>query len=57
MWSFGCILVELVTGEPLFPAVDENDLLTLIKTRIGEPSLNMIQTATKRDYFYQIYNG
>ena len=56
MWSFGCILVELVTGEPLFPAVDENDLLALIRIRIGEPSLYMIQQAQKRDQLY-IFDG
>ena len=52
MWSFGCILVELVTGEPLFPAADENDLLAYIKMRIGEPSMPMIQQAQKRNQFY-----
>ena len=27
MWSFGCILVEMVTGKPLFLPVDEKELL------------------------------
>lgn len=38
MWSLGCILVELVTGVPLFPAHDENELLELIRVRIGMPT-------------------
>jgi dual specificity protein kinase YAK1 len=27
MWSFGCIMAELMTKRPLFPALDENELL------------------------------
>ena len=42
MWSFGCILAELVTGRPLFPAVDEHELLELIRIRIGLPPQEMI---------------
>ena len=43
MWSFGCILFELSVGRPLFPARDENELLELIRLRIGMPPLEMIQ--------------
>lgn len=27
MWSFGCLLVEMITGRPLFLPNDELDLL------------------------------
>lgn len=27
MWSLGCIIYELIKGDPLFPAKDENELL------------------------------
>ena len=30
MWSFGCILVELYTGEPLFPGNNEQEQLEYI---------------------------
>ena len=52
MWSFGCILAELVTGRPLFPAVDEQELLELLRTRIGMPPSEMIQKAKKRKMFF-----
>lgn len=52
MWSFGCILAELVTGRPLFPAIDEMELLELIRIRIGMPPEEMIQKAKKRKMFF-----
>ena len=52
MWSFGCILAELVTGRPLFPAVDEQELLELLRIRIGMPPTDMIQKAKKRKIFF-----
>ena len=52
MWSFGCILAELVTGRPLFPAVDEHELLELIRIRIGMPPDEMMRNGKKRKYFF-----
>jgi dual specificity tyrosine-phosphorylation-regulated kinase 2/3/4 len=52
MWSFGCILAELVTGRPLFPAVDEHELLELIRIRIGMPPEEMSKSGKKRKYFF-----
>ena len=37
MWSFGCILCELVTGRPLFPARDENELMDMMSKMLGMP--------------------
>jgi dual specificity tyrosine-phosphorylation-regulated kinase 2/3/4 len=48
MWSFGCIVAELFTGRPLFPAIDENELMELINISIGYPDKNMINKARKR---------
>lgn len=36
MWSVGCVLYEMVVGVPLFPAVDENELLEYFIITIGE---------------------
>ena len=56
MWSFGCILCELSTGRPIFPAQDENELLELIKIRIGMPPLDMIESCGKRKQFFDSRN-
>ncbi|KAL1227535.1 Dual specificity tyrosine-phosphorylation-regulated kinase [Trichinella spiralis] len=42
MWSFGCILVELFTGNPLFPGVDETDQMALIIEMLGVPPPKLI---------------
>lgn len=52
MWSFGCILGELVTGRPLFPALDENELLEFFIMMIGLPNYEMIEKAKKRSKFF-----
>lgn len=52
MWSFGCILAELTTGKPLFPALDENELLELFIMIIGLPTQQMIEKAKKRSKFF-----
>uniref|UniRef100_A0A8C2FDR3 Dual specificity tyrosine phosphorylation regulated kinase 3 n=1 Tax=Cyprinus carpio TaxID=7962 RepID=A0A8C2FDR3_CYPCA len=38
MWSFGCILAELLTGYPLFPGEDEGDQLACMMELLGMPS-------------------
>ena len=48
MWSFGCILSELVTGRPLFPAIDERELLEFFIIRIGHNPVHMINNCTKK---------
>ena len=48
MWSLGCILCELMTGRPIFPARDENELMEFFRMRIGMPPLSMILNCRKR---------
>jgi hypothetical protein len=38
----GCIIFELITGKPLFPARDENELMEYFTCILGEIPENMI---------------
>ena len=43
IWAVGCILVELITRQPLFPGSDSLKQLELITRRLGKPSIIFIQ--------------
>jgi serine/threonine protein kinase len=47
MWSVGCILYEMITGTPLFPAKDENDLMEFFLVTIGEFPNYMLEQCKK----------
>jgi len=52
MWSFGCIMAELVTGRAIFPALDENELLEFFIMMIGLPSNEMRDKGKKKSKFF-----
>ena len=59
MWSFGCILFELITGRPIFPALDESELMEFFKIRIGDPKLSIgdiYANASKKHFYDQAGN-
>ncbi len=46
-------MAELKTGRPLFPAVDENELIEFFVMVIGMPPPEMIEKAKKRSKFFK----
>ena len=42
MWSLGCIIAELFTGQPLFPGESEQELLEYMMELNGIPSREFI---------------
>ncbi|KAJ1339000.1 hypothetical protein BSLG_006139 [Batrachochytrium salamandrivorans] len=45
MWSLGCILVELLTGAPLFPGANEHDQMCRICDIVGMPPSHFIEAS------------
>ncbi|CAF3164871.1 unnamed protein product [Rotaria socialis] len=52
MWSFGCILVELFTGYPIFPGENEQEQLAMIMEVIDLPPSHVLEQGTRRKLFF-----
>lgn len=57
-WSLGCMLVELHTGNALFPGKTELEQLVNFTNILGPlPDEMLKQSGTKRDRFYTVVDG
>jgi dual specificity tyrosine-phosphorylation-regulated kinase 2/3/4 len=52
LWSLGCILAELYTGEPLFPGNNEQEQLELIMELCGIPPPSLIDRCRKKEHYF-----
>lgn len=52
MWSFGCMMIELYTGYPIFPGESEKEQLALIMSVLGYPPKEMMSKAKRWDLFF-----
>lgn len=53
MWSLGCILIELHTGEPIFNGSSEYDQMMKLTEVLGIPPDHMLEKARKTDSYFK----
>ncbi|KAM4704377.1 dual specificity tyrosine-phosphorylation-regulated kinase 2-like [Rhinophrynus dorsalis] len=49
MWSFGCLLAELLTGIPLFPGENEGDQMACIMELLGMPPQELLKSSKRAE--------
>lgn len=55
IWSLGCILVEMHTGEPLFNGHNEFDQMNKIVEVLGIPPAHMLEQGSKSKRYFDRY--
>ena len=52
MWSFGCILVEMFTGVPIFAGENETQQLLYMQEYLGIPPYEVLIRSTRKQLFF-----
>ncbi|CDH59430.1 kinase-like protein [Lichtheimia corymbifera JMRC:FSU:9682] len=55
IWSLGCILAELHTGNPLFSGNTEQEQISYIMEIQGIPDKRLLEGASRRQHFFDIH--
>jgi dual specificity tyrosine-phosphorylation-regulated kinase 2/3/4 len=53
MWSFGCIMVELYIGYPIFPGDSENDQMSRIIEMLDTPNTSVLGRSERKHRFFK----
>ncbi|KAK4471395.1 hypothetical protein MN116_004827 [Schistosoma mekongi] len=52
IWSFGCLVAELINGLPLFPGEDEADQMACIMEVLGLPHPSLLRYSSQLDRYF-----
>jgi dual specificity tyrosine-phosphorylation-regulated kinase 2/3/4 len=52
MWSFGCILAEMMVGHPIFQGDDEEEQMQILIEVLGIPPEEIIEISHRRRFFF-----
>lgn len=52
VWSFGCLLAELYTGKTLFKGENEQEMVQMFMSVLGEPPYSFYQNGTQSKYYF-----
>jgi dual specificity tyrosine-phosphorylation-regulated kinase 2/3/4 len=53
VWSLGCVMCEMVTGQPLFEAEDETELMQMYIRVLGMPPKWMRESGQRAEYYFR----
>lgn len=56
MWSLGCLLFELFSGDPLFPGENEHEQIQCIMEIKGVPSEKVLEKARRKKLYFNDKN-
>ena len=51
IWSFACIVVEMIIGQPIFPGDDEAEQLDMLMEVFGHPPENVMKQVKRKEFF------
>ena len=57
LWSLGCVICEMLTGIPLFPAEDENELVNQICEIRGLPPRSFLKKGPRAKIYFNMEDG
>lgn len=52
IWSFACIIVEMLTGRPLFPAANASELVEMMFEVLGIPDKELIDNSSRGHVYF-----